>query len=107
MQWLCSVPSCEKRAWTKGYCHAHYRSDLKYGDPLALEKNKIEREKARLEKIALKEKERKKKAKKSSEVKICKVEGCEKKCVGKGYCSSHYYSFTTYGNPLTVEQRKS
>lgn len=31
----CSVDSCEKRAATRGLCHAHYDKFKKYGDPLA------------------------------------------------------------------------
>ena len=31
---LCSVDTCDKRAWSAGFCQAHYHRWKRYGDPL-------------------------------------------------------------------------
>lgn len=40
----CSIEGCENKHEAKGYCKKHYRSHLKYGDPLYIEKNKDKKE---------------------------------------------------------------
>lgn len=34
----------------------------------------------------------------------CSIEGCGGKHVGKGYCSPHYQSFKTHGDPLAAKR---
>lgn len=40
-------------------------------------------------------------------MKACSIDGCVKKHEAKGYCKVHYRSFTKYGDPLYVEQKRA
>lgn len=72
----CSVGGCQSPAQTRGYCIAHYRRWLRYGDPAG--------------KYALQ-------AKPGTG---CAVEGCTEPLKANGYCFAHNYRFKRYGDPL-------
>lgn len=70
----CVVDECSGFARSWGYCDAHYRRFLKYGDPLG--------------KASAREK------------RICLVDGCERKPKARGMCSTHYQRWRNWGDPL-------
>jgi hypothetical protein len=69
---VCSIEGCEREHDACGYCHKHYCTYMKYGDPL------YERPK------------------------ICTVDGCGARTECRGYCGRHYTRFRKYGDPLRV-----
>ncbi len=78
---ICSVPSCGKIHEAKGYCKRHYKSMRVHGDPLHVDKARIQAPKQ------------------------CKIEGCEKAHEARGYCANHYASLKRHGDPLAATQR--
>jgi hypothetical protein len=40
-------------------------------------------------------------------IKYCKIEGCDTRCVGRGWCSRHYYAWKRTGDPLGRIKYKS
>lgn len=70
----CSIESCERSYYCKGFCQRHYNKNYHNGDPL-YEKH-------------------------IPEIKICKCKGCNEKCFAKGFCKVHYGKYRHSGDPL-------
>lgn len=82
----CSIPTCLKIAFCKGYCRNHYNSFTRHGDPLHAERFIAQR---RL-KSEEKEKSNANKTKREKNVgKTCKMDDCPKPARIKGYCLQH------------------
>lgn len=77
----CSVLGCERQAWARELCNAHYRRWRENGDPgAAVVRDRIPGRK-------------------------CKVEGCDRDHVCRGMCRSHYARWRNNGDPGTAEFR--
>lgn len=83
---ICELPSCKRIHYGKGYCAPHYRSFIKYGDPLMMSEVKKEAE--------LKQKEREIEANKTREnltrEGTCEAEGCTSPITSRRLCLRHY-----------------
>jgi len=66
----CKVDSCEKQAVRCGWCNAHYRKYLKYGDPT-----------------------------KGKHRTTCTVEGCTNRHQAHGFCAKHLARLQRHGSP--------
>lgn len=71
----CSVEGCQKEDHARGYCEAHYRRVLKFGDPLR--GGNLKRQPGR----------------------VCSVVGCDKPHHSLGYCRVHYSRCSKHGDP--------
>lgn len=72
---LCKVDGCQPSPtsrFRRGYCNAHYKRLVKYGDPLITRKVRN----------------------------VCAVGGCGLLVTGHGWCSKHYTRWVRYGDPL-------
>jgi hypothetical protein len=74
MDRVCSIPNCDKPAWVRGWCQAHYARWQRYGDPLGRPAPYLPG--------------------------TCAVEGCGKSVYGWGWCKAHYLRWWRYGDPL-------
>jgi hypothetical protein len=68
----CSIDDCEKTAYKRGWCNAHYGRWQRLGDPLAVVD--------------------------PSAKPVCKVSGCEVISVAKTLCNTHYRRWRIYGD---------
>ena len=73
MKKQCKLDTCEKAAYRKGWCNAHYMRWRRTGDPLG-------------------SKPRKKAA-------ICSVDECNKKIHAHGFCTNHLNRYKRTGSP--------
>lgn len=78
----CSIEGCNKRHEAKGYCKNHYKSLLKYSDPLRVERNKQER------KIKSSQKPERKWICQSTHG-TCEVEDCRNPIKARRLCDKH------------------
>lgn len=72
---MCSIESCEMKAYARGYCNRHYQRVLKTGEPgpdglLRMPDNAQ-----------------------------CTVEGCSNRNKSKGFCRMHAHRMAVYGQP--------
>lgn len=74
----CSVDSCAKGVFARGWCATHWRRWKLYGDVNAPDLRKRSRKKP------------------------CAVDGCEKWSRARGFCHMHYRKFNLYGDPLAL-----
>ncbi len=85
---LCNVDNCENKHEAKGFCKRHYKSYIRYGDPLQVDKN---------EKLRIENKKKKAKTKTSKSTRkimsrdgVCSVKGCSSHIKARGLCEMHY-----------------
>ena len=70
----CSLASCERKHYGRGFCLAHYRRLQTHGDP---------QEHIPVGRIKPK----------------CSIEGCDRPNYGHGYCEAHYGRWKRNGSP--------
>ncbi|GAA2940792.1 HNH endonuclease signature motif containing protein [Glutamicibacter bergerei] len=111
---ICSIPECETRVSSRGWCNKHYRKWQRHGDPLGeapklpahcsidgCDRKRVSRGWCELHylrwrnigDVNWKPKER---------AELCKVPGCGGKHEWRELCSKHLYRLRTYGDPLYV-----
>lgn len=83
MNKVCSIENCNNTHEARGYCRKHYRSLLKYNDPLHVEKK---REIARL----IKQISNQSKRHWASREGVCEIKGCDKPIKSRQLCDTHY-----------------
>lgn len=76
----CSVATCERQSFCRGWCNRHYQRWYKTGDPEGLKPGRGKR--VRTE---------------------CVVEGCERTEVTNGWCGLHYQRWRRTGDPEWVK----
>ncbi|MGH3440649.1 MAG: HNH endonuclease signature motif containing protein [Nitriliruptorales bacterium] len=79
----CSVESCERPVFSRGWCSAHYFRWKRHGDVQA--------------DVPAKEPRRQKP--------ICGVDGCERPRYSRGWCEMHYRRVQRVGDPLKWDER--
>jgi hypothetical protein len=80
---ICSVDGCERPYVANDYCHMHWRTWRKYGDPLV-----------RHRAVAV-----------PKTAEICSIEGCDRKIGSGGLCAGHYRRVRD-GRPVDAPMRK-
>lgn len=93
---LCTIAGCKNKHEAKGYCKKHYKSYMKWGDPLTVDRNKEKR-------IAQANQSLNKTRKNTSTKGCCIVEGCQRPILAKKMCEMHYARHRRYG---TVKLQK-
>lgn len=79
----CSVPTCTRSHYAKGWCAAHYNRLKTYGDVLADKPFRVTKRHPR----------------------ECSVGGCTRDVHSKELCSGHYQRWAKYGDPLAPSRR--
>lgn len=83
---ICNVEYCNRKHEARGYCKNHYKSFMKYGNPLYVdEMKKLEEEKRLKKKI-----EKQNKNKQYSTKGTCNIDGCTSPIKAKLMCDMHY-----------------
>lgn len=122
MEKICAVDDCEKPAFRREWCNAHYQRWLKHGDPTKGQRFRVERdaecsvdgcvEPVKARGLCSAHYWRQSTGrpltpvKKRSVVKKCRVDGCERSAVAKGLCSPHRKREINYGDPLGRAPKK-
>jgi len=83
---ICNVEHCNKIHEAKGYCKNHYKSFLKYGNPLHIEETKKKDEEKRKKRNL----EKQNREKQYSTEGTCAVNGCDSPIKAKRLCDMHY-----------------
>ena len=83
---ICNVEGCGGKHEAKGFCKRHYRSFLKYGDELYVDRKKAENEKLKQEKLKIKEQSRKRYSRNGT----CVAKDCDKPIQSRKLCATHY-----------------
>ena len=73
---ICSIESCGKKHFGKGFCESHYLRFRRNGDPVAG------------------------RASPTSKLGRCSVEGCNNAILSQKMCSAHYWRNYRHGSPL-------
>lgn len=81
---LCEVEGCKNKHEARGYCKRHYKSFMKYGNPIQVDLN----QEARSKKI--KESANKTGRTNMSRDGKCKVKGCDSPIKSRKMCEKHY-----------------
>lgn len=81
----CSIEACDKKHEAKGYCKTHYRSYLKYGNPLQVDENNANREQRKLQ-----QSKEPRISKRSSTKGVCSIDGCNSSIKARRLCEKHY-----------------
>jgi hypothetical protein len=92
---LCSVESCEKKHWARGYCQRHYYQAKRHGHITPNEE---------MSKIASEASKKRKDRQVVNKDKICQVEGCGLTVKAKMYCNKHLQQMWKYGRILAPEE---
>lgn len=79
----CTINGCDNKHEGLGYCKSHYKSFLRHGDPLEVDRRRKKRE---AKKKAAPKRTRINRSTKGT----CSVEGCESPIKAKGLCSAHH-----------------
>lgn len=81
---LCNVENCNKKHEARGYCKSHYKSYMRYGNPLQVDINReLRKQKAELQKS-------KPRKTRQSRDGVCSVENCNKPIKSRRLCEKHY-----------------
>lgn len=119
-QCLCSITTCSKTAFCRGYCSAHYSRLLAHGSPISgsSERNRQPEfcivdgcgKKPKAKSLCHLHYNRMRltgsyDAPSRRTASSCSVYGCESAHVAKGYCGVHYRQFMAYGDPLVKRRR--
>ena len=97
---ICSIPECPKVVDSKKYCKNHYRSYMKYGNPLQIEENKRKQAERRKQ-----EEMRKERRPNTSTNGTCSVRGCSDPIKARLMCEKHYARNLRNGTIETKNKR--
>lgn len=89
---LCTISGCNKKHEARGYCKIHYRSLLKWGNPLQVEINRLKQESK--DKAPIKTHCRTNFSTKGN----CIVDGCKNPIKARQLCEKHYARRLRNGN---------
>ena len=107
---ICSIGGCEKKHEAKGYCKVHYRSFMKYGDALHVERTRAESAKIRKAKEQRKIDRILEKAEAARQAALaghCTAKGCKEPIKTRFLCEKHYARYLRKGNTeLTKKQNE-
>jgi hypothetical protein len=76
----CSIETCHRPHFGRGFCNRHYQRWRKWGNPLGGRKFLDEPRKS------------------------CSIEDCDKPAGARGWCNTHYERWRRHGDPLVLKQ---
>jgi hypothetical protein len=117
---MCSIESCERKTYSRGWCRRHYDKWRNHGDPLAGwdgDGSRIQADECSVHGCILTPlskglcqahyalKRRTGGIEKTHVRGICSLEDCTESHLAKGYCSSHYYKWKNNGDPYWIQPK--
>lgn len=116
---ICSVESCPKAAYTRGWCNAHYIRWQRHGDPLGGSAARDGRQGCAVAGCELdhyargwcfRHYARVRRTGDPGPAEIqpygqsCQVDGCENPHRAEGYCNLHYLRWRSHGDPVNLPE---
>ncbi|MFQ3543577.1 hypothetical protein Q7A53_05780 [Halobacillus rhizosphaerae] len=96
----CKVFNCKNKHEALGYCERHYKSYIRHGNPLQVDKNLKKRENR-------KDIQRATKNKRFSTNGVCLIDGCDEPRKSRGLCEKHYARWRRNGTTDSTGRRYS
>lgn len=95
---ICTIDGCKSKHEGKGYCRRHYKSFVKWGDPLTVDRNREKRIKLATQSLS--------KYKNQSTEGNCIIENCEQPVLAKRLCEKHYARHRRNGTVKLLTQKR-